>query len=136
MGIEGISASQVSEMAKSLDAVVEDFRSRPLDGGPYAYMALDAMTQRVREGGRIVNVAVIIATGVNATGHREVLGLDIVTTEDGAGWTAFLRSLVARGLGEVSLVVSDAHEGLKGAVAGVLVGASWQRCRTHFWPTC
>ena len=132
MGIEGISASQVSEMAKSLDAVVEDFRSRPLDGGPYVYVALDAMTQRVREGGRIVNVAVVIATGVNASGHREVLGLDIVTTEDGAGWTAFLRSLVARGLGEVSLVVSDAHEGLKGAIAGVLVGASWQRCRTHF----
>lgn len=132
MGIEGISSSQVSEMAKSLDAVVEDFRSRPLDGGPYAYVALDAMTQRVREGGRIVNVAVAIATGVNASGHREVLGLDIFTTEDGAGWTAFLRSLVARGLGNVALVVSDAHEGLKGAIAAVLVGASWQRCRTHF----
>jgi len=132
MGIDGISASQVSEMAKSLDAVVEDFRSRPLDGGPYAYVALDALTQRVREGGRIVNLACVIATGVSADGHREVLGLDIFTTEDGAGWTAFLRSLVARGLTGVSLVVSDAHEGLKSAIAGVLVGATWQRCRTHF----
>jgi transposase-like protein len=132
MGIEGISASAVSEMAKSLDAVVEDFRSRPLDGGPYAYVALDALTQRVREGGRIVNVAVVIATGVSADGHREVLGLDIFTTEDGAGWTAFLRSLVARGLSGVCLVVSDAHEGLKSAIAAVLVGATWQRCRTHF----
>ncbi len=132
MGIAGISASQVSEMAKSLDGLVEDFRSRPLDGGPYTYVALDALTQRVREGGRIVNVACVIATGVSATGHREVLGLDIFTTEDGAGWTAFLRSLVARGLKGVSLVVSDAHEGLKTAIAAVLVGATWQRCRTHF----
>ena len=96
LGIEGISSSQVSEMTKSLDAVVEDFRSRPLDAGPYTYVALDAMTQRVREGGRIANVVVVIATGVSADGHREVLGLDIFTTEDGAGWTAFLRSLVAR----------------------------------------
>lgn len=132
MGIEGISKSAVSEMAKSLDALVADFRDRPLDGGPYAYVALDALTQRVREGGRIVNVAVVIATGVSADGHREVLGLDIFTTEDGAGWTAFLRSLVARGLSDVGLVVSDAHEGLKGAIAAVLGGASWQRCRTHF----
>ncbi len=132
LGIEGISSSQVSEMAKSLDTIVEDFRNRPLDGGPYTYVALDAMVQRVREGGRIVNVAVVIATGVNADGHREVLGLDIFTTEDGAGWTAFLRSLVARGLSGVALVVSDAHEGLKAAIAAVLVGASWQRCRTHF----
>lgn len=132
MGIEGISKSAVSEMAKSLDALVADFRDRPLDGGPYAYVALDALTQRVREGGRIVNVAVVIATGVSADGHREVLGLDIFTTEDGAGWTAFLRSLVARGLSDVGLVVSDAHEGLKGAIGAVLGGASWQRCRTHF----
>ena len=132
MGIEGISKSAVSDMAKSLDALVADFRDRPLDGGPYAYVALDALTQRVREGGRIVNVAVVIATGVSADGHREVLGLDIFTTEDGAGWTAFLRSLVARGLKDVALVVSDAHEGLKTAIGAVLNGASWQRCRTHF----
>ena len=132
LGMEGISSSQVSEMAKSLDAIVEDFRNRPLDAGPYTYVAVDAMTQRVREGGRIANVAVVIATGVNADGHREVLGLDVFTTEDGAGWTAFLRSLVARGLSGVALVVSDAHEGLKAAIAAVLVGATWQRCRTHF----
>ncbi|MGH8910771.1 MAG: IS256 family transposase [Egibacteraceae bacterium] len=132
MGIEGISKSAVSEMARSLDTVVADFRDRRLDGGPYTYVALDAMTQRVREGGRIVNVAVVIATGVSADGHREVLGLDIITTEDGAGWIAFLRSLVARGLKDVALVISDAHEGLKGAIAAVLNGTSWQRCRTHF----
>jgi transposase-like protein len=79
-----------------------------------------------------VNVACVIATGVNVEGHREILGVDVFTTEDGAGWTAFLRSLVARGLSGVQLVISDAHEGLKNAIAGVLAGASWQRCRTHF----
>ena len=98
MGIEGISKSQVSAMGKELDAVVEAFRSRPLDAGPYSYLWLDALTQKVREGGRVVNVAVVIATGVNSEGRREVLGLDVITTEDGASWTAFLRSLVARGL--------------------------------------
>jgi transposase-like protein len=132
MGIDGISKSQVSELAKSLDQVVEAFRTRPLDAGPYTYVWVDALTQKVREGGRIVNVACVIATGVNAEGHREVLGVDVFTTEDGAGWTAFLRSLVARGLSGVQLVISDAHEGLKNAIAGVLPGASWQRCRTHF----
>ena len=132
MGIEGISKSQVSEMAKELDKVVEAFRTRPLDAGPYTYIWLDALTQKVREGGRIVNVAVVIATAVNASGHREVLGLDVITTEDGAGWLAFLRSLVARGLSGVQLVISDAHEGLRGAIEAVLPGASWQRCRTHF----
>jgi transposase-like protein len=132
MGIDGISKSQVSELAKSLDQVVEAFRTRPLDAGPYTYVWVDALTQKVREGGRIVNVACVIATGVNAEGHREVLGVDVFTTEDGAGWTAFLRSLMARGLSGVQLVISDAHEGLKNAIAGVLPGASWQRCRTHF----
>jgi putative transposase len=132
MGIDGISKSQVSELAKSLDVIVEAFRTRPLDAGPYTYVWVDALTQKVREGGRIVNVACVIATGVNAEGHREVLGVDVFTTEDGAGWTAFLRSLVARGLSGVQLVISDAHEGLKNAIAGVLPGASWQRCRTHF----
>ena len=97
MGIDGISKSQVSELAGSLDEVVSAFRSRPLDAGPYSYVWLDALTQKVREGGRIVNVAVVVATGVNADGHREILGLDLITTEDGAGWTAFLRGLVARG---------------------------------------
>jgi transposase-like protein len=131
LGIEGISRSQVSRLAKTLDATVEAFRSRPLDAGPYTYVWLDALTQKVREGGRIVNVACVIATGVNANGSREVLGMDVITTEDGAGWLAFLRGLVARGLSGVQLVVSDAHEGLKGAIEAVLAGASWQRCRTH-----
>lgn len=131
MGIDGISKSQVSVLAKSLDAEVEAFRNRPIDAGPYTYVLVDALTQRVREEGRIVNVACVLATGVNADGHREVLGVDVFTTEDGAGWTAFLRGLVARGLSGVKLVVSDAHEGLKAAIAAVLPGASWQRCRTH-----
>jgi putative transposase len=132
MGIEGISKSQVSAMAKELDALVEAFRSRPLDAGPYTYIWLDALTQKVREGGRVVNVAVVIATGVNNEGRRESLGFDVITTEDGAGWTAFLRSLVARGLSGVALVTSDDHKGLKAAIAAVLPGASWQRCRVHF----
>jgi putative transposase len=132
MGIEGISKSQVSAMAKELDALVEAFRSRPLDAGPYTYIWLDALTQKVREGGRVVNVAVVIATGVNNEGRRESLGFDVITTEDGAGWTAFLRSLVARGLSGVALVTSDDHKGLKTAIAAVLPGATWQRCRAHF----
>lgn len=132
LGLEGISKSQVSELAKNLDETVEGWRNRPLDASPYTYVWMDALTQKVREGGRIVNVAVVHAVGVNADGHRETLGIDVITTEDGAGWTAFLRSLVARGLSGVQLVISDAHAGLKDAVAAVLPGASWQRCRTHF----
>lgn len=132
LGIEGISKSQVSELAKSLDEGVEAFRSRPLDGGPYTYVWLDALFMKVREGGRIVNLAAVVATAVAADGHREILGLDPVTSEDGAGWTAFLRTLVARGLSGVRLVISDDHTGLVGAIAAVLPGASWQRCRTHF----
>lgn len=92
----------------------------------------DALTQKVREDGRIVNVSVVVATGVNREGKREVLGLDVGTSEDGAFWLAFLRSLVARGLSGVQLVTSDAHRGLKDAIAAVFAGASWQRCRTHF----
>lgn len=132
LGIEGISKSQVSRMAKVLDAEVEAFRTRPLDAGPYAYVWMDALTMKVREGGRVVNASVLIATGVNAEGAREILGLDLVTSEDGAGWLAFCRSLVARGLTGVMLVVSDAHEGLVDAIAASLPGAGWQRCRTHF----
>ena len=132
LGIEGISKSQVSAMAKTLDAQVEAFRSRPLDAGPYTYVWLDGLTMKVREGGRIVNVVVVIATGVNANGNREVLGVDLVTSEDGAGWLAFLRSLVARGLSGAQLVISDCHQGLRDAIASVLTGAAWQRCRTHF----
>jgi transposase-like protein len=85
----------------------------------------------VREGGRVVSLATVVATGVNNDGHREILGVDVISAEDGAGWTAFLRGLVARGLSGVALVVSDAHEGLKNAIAAVLTGAAWQRCRTH-----
>jgi putative transposase len=132
LGIERISKSRVSEMAKELDSAVEAFRTRPLDGAPYTYVWLDAITQKVREAGRIANVAVVVATGVNAAGNREILGLDLHTSEDGAGWTAFLRGLVARGLSGVRLVISDAHPGLIDAIASALPGASWQRCRTHF----
>jgi putative transposase len=132
MGINGISKSQVSELAKSLDQMVEEFLSRPLDSEHYTYLWVDALYHRVREGGRIVNVATLIAVAVNADGHREIVGLDVVTGEDGSSWTSFLRGLVARGLKGVRLVISDSHEGLKQAIAAVLVGASWQRCRVHF----
>jgi len=116
---------------RRLDVKVAQFRNRPLDAGPYSYLWLDALFHKVREGGRVVSLATVVATGVNADGHREILGLDVISAEDGAGWTAFLRGLVARGLSGVTLVVSDAHEGLKNAIAAVLSGASWQRCRTH-----
>jgi transposase-like protein len=132
LGIERISKSRVSEMARELDGAVEAFRTRPLDRGPYTYLWLDALTQKVREGGRIVNVACVLATAVSAEGTREILDLDLHTSEDGAGWTAFLRGLVARGLSGVRLVISDAHSGLVDAIASTLPGASWQRCRTHF----
>jgi transposase-like protein len=132
LGIASLSKSQVSEMAKELDEMVASFRNRPLDAGPYVYVSVDAMVVKCREGGRIANVAVVVATGVNADGHREVLGTDVFTSEDGTAWTSFLRGLVARGLSGVQLVISDAHEGLKAAIAAVLPGASWQRCRTHF----
>jgi putative transposase len=132
LGIEGISKSQVSRMAAELDTEVAAFRNRPLDGGPYTYVSLDALSQKVREAGRIVNVAVVIGVGVNAEGHREVLGFDVITTEDGAGWLAFLRGLVARGLAGTTLVISDAHAGLVDAIRSTMSGATWQRCRTHF----
>lgn len=132
LGIESLSKSQVSRMAAELDTMVTEFRNRPLDNGPYTYVSMDATNLKVREGGRIVNVAVVIAVGVNADGHREVLGFDVITTEDGAGWLAFLRGLVARGLNGTALVVSDAHAGLVDAIASTMLGATWQRCRTHF----
>jgi len=132
LGLEGMSRSQVSELAKELDPVVESFRNRRLDDGPYTFVWLDAMTQRCREGGRVVNVVTAIAVGVNNEGHREILGLDVFTSEDEAGWTTFLRGLVARGLSGVKLVTSDAHSGLKAAIAAELSGSCWQRCRTHF----
>jgi len=132
LGLEGMSKSQVSELAKELDPVVDGFRNRPLDDGPYTFVWLDAMTQRCREGGRVVNVVTAVAVGVNHDGQREILGLDVFTSEDEAGWTTFLRGLVARGLSGVKLVTPDAHSGLKAAIAAELPGCSWQRCRTHF----
>ncbi len=132
LGITSLSKSQVSELAKDLDEMVADFRGRPLDGGPYTYVWADALTMKVREGGRIVNVACLLAVGVNGEGHREILGLEVATTEDGAGWLAFLRSLIARGLSGTQLVISDDHTGLVDAIAAALPGAGWQRCRTHY----
>jgi putative transposase len=131
LGIEGISKSEVSRLVASLDEVVEAYRGRPLDGA-YPYLMLDALVVKVREAGRICNVAAVHAVGVSADGRRESLGLDLITVEDGAGWTAFLRGLVARGLSGVVLVTSDAHQGLVDAIAATLPGTSWQRCRTHF----
>ena len=132
MGVTGISKSQVSELAKTLDTMVEEFRCRPLDAGPYRYLWLDALVIKCREGGRVVNVAVVVATAVNTEGYREILGTDVITHEDGPGWLAFLRGLVSRGLSGVELITSDAHRGLKDALAATFPGASWQRCRTHF----
>jgi transposase-like protein len=132
LGVERMSKSQVSRLAKSLDGIVEDFRTRPLDGAPYGYVTLDALVVKCREGGRTVNVCVVHAVGVNKDGFRESLGLDVVTAEDGAAWLAFVRGLVARGLAGVKLVSSDAHPGLVDAIAAALSGACWQRCRTHF----
>jgi putative transposase len=111
---------------------VEDFRTRPLDAGPYTFVAADALVLKVREGGRVVNVHALLATGVNADGHREILGLQVTSAEDGAGWLAFFRDLTARGLSGVALVTSDAHRGLTDAIGATLPGASWQRCRTHY----
>src|SRR5207342_1774847 len=132
LGITRLSRSQVSEMAKDLDAQVEAFRTRPLDAGPYTFAAADALVLKVREGGRVVNVHALLATGVNADGHREILGLQVTTGEDGAGWLGFFRDLTARGLTGVSLITSDAHRGLVEAIGATLPGAAWQRCRTHY----
>jgi putative transposase len=132
LGIAALSKSQVSRMAKDLDEVVAAFRNRPLDAGPYTFCWADAIAIKVREGGRVVNAHGLIAVGVNNDGHREILGLDVTSAEDGAGWLAFFRSLTARGLTGVQLVTSDAHRGLVDAIAATLPGASWQRCRTHY----
>ena len=133
LGITGLSKSQVSVMAKELDEHVEQFRTRRLeDAGPFTFVAADALVLKVREGGRVVPVHVLVATGVNTDGHREILGVQVTTSEDGAGWLAFWRDLTARGLSGVKLVTSDAHAGLVAAIAATLPGASWQRCRTHY----
>jgi putative transposase len=133
LGITGLSKSQVSQMAKDLDEHVEQFRTRRLDdAGPFTFVAADALVLKVREGGRVVGVHALVATGVNADGHREVIGLQLSSSEDGAGWLGFFRDLVARGLTGVKLVTSDAHAGLVAAIGATLPGASWQRCRTHY----
>jgi putative transposase len=133
LGITGLSKSQVSVMAKELDEHVEEFRTRRLEeAGPFTFVAADALVLKVREGGRVVPVHVLVATGVNADGHREILGVQVTTSEDGAGWLAFWRDLTARGLSGVKLVTSDAHAGLVAAIAATLPGAGWQRCRTHY----
>lgn len=133
LGITALSKSQVSEMAKDLDAHVEEFRTRSLsEAGPFTFVAADALVLKVREGGRVVPVHALVATGVNADGHREILALQVTTSEDGAGWLAFFRDLTARGLSGVKLVTSDAHAGLTAAISATLPGASWQRCRTHY----
>jgi transposase-like protein len=131
LGLEGISKSQVSRLCAALDAEVERFCTRPLTAA-YPYLWLDATFVKVREDGRVVAQAVVVAVGVTADGTREVLGVDVGPSEDGAFWLRFLRGLVARGLHGVHLVTSDAHEGLRQAIGAVLHGASWQRCRVHF----
>jgi len=127
MGIDGISRSGVSRMAAELDAKVVAFNDRPLDCGPYRYMWIDALTQKVREAGRVVDVSAVIATAVNHQAQREIVGFDIVTAEGTASWTEFLRGLVDRGLTGVELVISDAHGGIKAAIATVLTDATWAR---------
>ena len=133
LGIDSLSKSQVSRMAAELDEHVEQFRHRPLGtAGPFTFVAADALTMKVREGGRVINAVVLLATGVNGDGHREVLGMRVATSETGAAWNEFFADLVARGLDGVRLVTSDAHKGLVEAVAANLPGAAWQRCRTHY----
>ena len=133
LGIDSLSKSQVSRMAAELDAHVEEFRHRPLDAaGPFTFVAADALTMKVREGGRVINAVVLLATGVNGDGHREVLGMRVATSETGAAWNEFFADLTARGLSGVRLVTSDAHPGLVDAIAANLPGAAWQRCRTHY----
>ena len=131
LGLKGISKDQVSRICKELDGQVTAFRTRRLDA-EYPYLMLDATFEKVRENGRVISMAVLIATGVKATGEREVVGVDVGPAEDLEFWRAFLRQLVSRGLSGVRLVTSDSHLGLKQAVAEILVGATWQRCRVHF----
>ena len=131
LGMDGISRSEVSRICKELDREVDAFLNRPIEG-EHPYVWLDATFYKVREGGRVVPMATVVAVGVNTDGWRQVLGIAAGPSEDHAFWTAFLRSLLRRGLKGVALVISDAHEGLKAATAKVLHGATWQRCRVHF----
>jgi transposase-like protein len=133
LGITSLSRSQVSRMAADLDTQVTAFRTRPLtDAGPFTFVAADALTMKVRENGRVVNAVVLVATGVNGDGHREVLGVKVATSETKEAWNVFFADLVARGLTGVQLVTSDAHAGLVEAIAANLPGVTWQRCRTHY----
>jgi transposase-like protein len=130
LGMSGVSKSQVSRLCEEIDARVKTFLDRPLEGD-WPYLWIDATYVKVRNNGRIVSVAVIVAVGVNADGRREVLGMDIGPSEAETFWTGFLRKLTRRGLRGVKLVISDSHEGIKAAVSKVL-SATWQRCRVHF----
>ena len=133
LGIHSLSKSQVSRMAGDLDEHVHEFRTRPLgEAGPFTFVACDALTMKVREGGRVVNTVVLVATGVNHDGHREVLGVQVSTSETAMAWNMFFADLVARGLTGVKLITSDAHAGLVEAMRANFPGTSWQRCRTHY----
>jgi putative transposase len=131
LGLTGVDKSKVSRICRELDEAVTVFRQRPLEAA-YPYLWLDALYLKVRQNGRIVNMAVVIAIGVRESGERDILAVDVGASEESAFWTAFLRGLVARGLKGVQLVISDAHQGLKEAIRTVLAGAVWQRCRVHF----
>jgi transposase-like protein len=131
LGIDGISKSEVSRICAELDTVVTAFRTRALTG-EHRYLWVDATYHKVRVDGRVTSQATVVAVGISTSGDRQVLGVDVGPSEDRAFWTAFLRSLVKRGLKGVRLVVSDAHEGLRQAIATVLTGTTWQRCRVHF----
>ncbi len=130
MGGTGVSKSQVSRLCQEIDERVGAFLDRPIEG-EWPYLWIDATYVKVRQDGRIVSVAVIVAVGVNTDGRREVLGMDVGPSEAETFWTAFLRKLARRGLRGVKLVISDAHEGIKASVAKVM-NATWQRCRVHF----
>ena len=133
LGIASLSKSQVSRMCAALDAEVETFRNRPLTEETYPYLWLDATYLKVREAGRVVSMAALVATGVAASGERRILGLELAPGNDeGSAWPAFVRGLVERGLSGVRLVISDDHRGLVKAVHEQLLGAAWQRCRVHF----
>jgi transposase-like protein len=133
LGITSLSKSQVSRMAADLDEQVAAFRARPLgDAGPFTFLAADALTMKVREDGRVVNAAVLVATGVNGDGHREVLGVKVATSETKQARNTFIADQVARGRAGVKQVTTDAHAGLVEAIAANLPGAAWQRCRTHY----
>ena len=131
LGIDGISKSEVSRICGELDVTITAFRTRPLTG-EHRYLWLDATYHKVRVDGRVTSQATVVAVGITSAGERQVLGIDVGPSEDRSFWTGFLRSLVKRGLQGVRLVVSDAHEGLKQAIATVLSGTAWQRCRVHF----